>query len=433
MMSMAKYHRAPFAIHETEEGERLLDEIRNKLRSKGLEVASFNQHGREEPIEFDIMTGLWVYNHGKRQSDIHCIACPNHPELQYEFIIHDLENKEHRPIGSTCILKRSLGEADAARYGERLKRIARTRLSKFDRIKKSEARFQPSAHEQEHARLLKESGNVRNYLKTLGLEWVLIASIARDEWVALEPLDSWTIQDVLSKERILREREFARLQQLDQQRGQRLKFGISLALEHRLRTPSKSYSQDHSPVANGEKKKSKKKPQFDRLKFENSPASLSPEKWKEYIQYIGYDYEESDWKRVSEHIESYRIRLIKRKMSHRIPLSEGDINTFRRAYQLWERQTCGPAKEHEPLYRMDPLNEDEATERLLSSIKYRLRNDGYRRERHLLQKITDTHMWVKKFMKRDIEEMRTREVEALTTRQLIRISKLLEDHHDWKP
>lgn len=429
---MTRERRNPFGIHETEEGKRLLGEIREKLRQQGLGIAQFHQHGNDELIQFDIMQGLWVYNHGERQTDIQCIACPNHPALQYEFIIHDLQGAEHRPIGSTCILKRSLGEAEAERYGKRLQSIARQYFKTPRKVKKQEVRR--SQHQQEHAKLLHESGNVRAYLKALGLDWLSLAAIQSDEWVVFTAADRATVNAVIEAKRPFTEEEYLHFQELHRQRLQQQSTGFTLADERSQQPLPKQPVRSLLPAKRPHPKKLRKQ-YFDKLKFEKNPTPLSEEMWPDYLAFVGYDYNETDWLRVGKYLPPRTVQAIRKKMSRHIPLSEGDINALKRADQLWRRSKNKSRTEQskDALYRAVPLTDEEAVQQVIGLLQRHLFGDGYKQELQLFQNLADIPAWVEKFLSYDVSRVRIQEVAALSGGDLRRVSQQLSKHHDWQP
>lgn len=120
-------------------------------------------------------------------------------------------------------------------------------------------------------------------------------------------------------------------------------------------------------------------------------------------------------------------------MSGRLPLSEADINTLKRADQLWRRNKNQAERPSNELYRTVPLMEDEAVQTVIQLVQERLHGDGYRREFQLFQSLSDIPGWVQKFLSHDVSRVRIQEVTALSGNDLSRISKQLNKHHEWQP
>lgn len=423
---MTRPRANPVRIHEIEGGQKLLREIQERLRERGQNAARFNQHGREDLIDFDIMTGLSVYDHGARQADIQCIACPNHPALQYEFIIEDLAGGEHRPIGSTCILKRSLSEAEAERYGVRLNKLASRYFRPAQKHKKQ-------AHNQEHARLRREQGTGRNYLNALGLGWLPQAEVVPNPWVVLTPEDKAVVRAVTDTKRHLTVEEFARFQELDRERAEREARGVTLADERaqRPQAPAPRRIPVATPIVKVKPKT--KKPNFDRLKYATNPQPLPEEEWGRYIRHVGYDYDETDWERVERHLPRPKVKKIRQKMQRRVPLSEDDISALWRADQLERERQTGHLRRAQPLYRLAPLTPEQASEELIKMLHAGLYGGGYQAEWRLFQALADIPAWIEEHLGHDLNRVRTLEIQHLASTDLNRISKQIHKHRDWAP
>lgn len=247
--------RNPVRLNEIKKAESLLLEIKAILQSKGLGNAVFNKHGDSELIEFDILNGLSVHNHGRTQSGIRCIACPVHPHLQYEFIIEDLEGRIHRPIGSTCILKRALGEYEAEQLGKRMRQAARSYFNAKRQLappapRTTEQRISDS-HASQQRRLLKESGNARAYLTTLGFDWLIMAEITGDSHVIVTKEDRRVVRGILQNNQILSIQDLSRFNQLHQDREAAIREGRTVATDAEALRISIAATPDRIPARLG--------------------------------------------------------------------------------------------------------------------------------------------------------------------------------------
>lgn len=429
---MAKVRKNPVALHEIAEARKLLAEVQAKLRQQGITVATFNQDGREALIEFDIMAGLSVYNHGQRRHDVQCIACPSHPALQYEFIIEDLHGEEHRPIGSTCIFKRSLGVEEAGRIGNLLVSKAKAYFKVPRKAKKAAARTTP--HMLEHRRIRHEAGSVRAYLDAVGLDWLALASIQGDPWIALTLDDRQTVSSVLDTGRPLSESEFEHFQSLNQERAARQQGGVTLAEERaRNQPPVLERRPPVSRALTGLSSPKPKKTYFDRLKHEKNPSPLTEEVWSAYIKHVGYDYDEEDWRRIEPYMSAPRLRHLQRKMARRVPLNEGDFSEFRRAHQLMQKAANSAAKPAEPLYRNTPLDDNAAMSQLTDLLSSHLYGGGYQTEWRLFQNIEALEPWIKKFLRYDLARVQERHIVTLSGADMIRIARIIAKNHEWAP
>ena len=140
-----------------------LESVHQQLTAQGLTHASLLIPGREEPLAFDLFTGLHVLDHGTRQAGLTCLLCPpgSGHHLRYEFRVTGLNGETFGPIGSSCVFARVLGEEHGRRVGAHL----------TDQVGAHARRTQT----QTQADLLASAGNWREYLRAQGLDWVLPA------------------------------------------------------------------------------------------------------------------------------------------------------------------------------------------------------------------------------------------------------------------
>ena len=110
--------------------------------------------------------------------------------------------------------------------------------------------------------------------------------------------------------------------------------------------------------------------------------------WPDYLAFVGYDYNETDWLRVGKYLPPRTVQAIRKKMSRHIPLSEGDINALKRADQLWRRSKNKSRTEQskDALYRAVPLTDKEAVQQVIGLLQRHLFGDGYKQELQLFQK-----------------------------------------------
>lgn len=245
----------PVWLRDIGKARLLLEEVKSQLKTEGLDYVVFDKHGEDKPIVFDIIDGLSVYDHGQKNPDVRCIACPGHPQLQYEFRITDLEGTMHSPIGSICILKRSLGEDRAAEFGKRLQEAARAHFRpKLQRAKpsrptapgrpagaspvESPVYLNPNSwawkvreHETVQRQLRAAAGGGRQYLTDLGLGWLGPTPIQPDKYCRLEGYDREAVHRVIEQNGILSINDLARFRKLDAERNANIESGLTVKVQ----------------------------------------------------------------------------------------------------------------------------------------------------------------------------------------------------------
>lgn len=170
-----------FALYEMPAARALLDEVAHKLEAQGQPLGRLRLHGDDQEYLFDIRRGVSYTDHLRVQRGVNCQVCPSHPQLRFEFVVTDVNGKEHGPIGSTCVFKSVLGVEEAQRVGQSLETQAR-------RAAEAARRSPEDRHREEHLGLLEGAGNFREYLRGLGFSWVLTDLATHNRMRLGEPL-----------------------------------------------------------------------------------------------------------------------------------------------------------------------------------------------------------------------------------------------------
>lgn len=139
----------------------ILERLQQDLTARGERHATVQLLGQVEPHAFDLLTGIGFIDHGERQRDLRCAACPTGHGLRYAFYVTTTAGEVIGPVGSNCVFTRVLGEKAARSLGRKLEGGL--------------AAFQRERHRQEQQRRLEEAGNWRSYLRGLSFDWVLLA------------------------------------------------------------------------------------------------------------------------------------------------------------------------------------------------------------------------------------------------------------------
>lgn len=409
----------PIRLSELPQARKILDEIQRELMKSGESIAQFSKHGDSELIRFDVLIGLSVFDHGKTNQNIHCIACPTHPALQYEFIIEDVDGQLHNPIGSTCILKRSLGEVAAEIYGSRLREEARKYFQKGKKINRG---FIPlSAHDREHRNLFRSARNIRAYFIDLELDWLVLACLQGDRWVEISAEDRQLIRGILEHPRPLSEEEFKRFQDLTIRRKSQIFVG-----RPRITDPVSIPELPSLPPKRKVKSTSiESERQVYKVVSGDSPLEL--EDWESYLKGIGRNYSESELEIFLSWMTVPDAERIAKKYADRMPLDGKDESAFAFAYKQ-----CQGRMEHRPdhAYRPRIFTEKpslyEASLQLWSFLPKQLTEEGYDHERDLFRHLPLRPAdWLIVHVKDVVMKVRNYEVVALRREDLAEVARAL--------
>lgn len=143
----------------------LLEQIQAQLLLQGKGHAEFQMAAGDIVYAFDVLGGIAVMDHRTRQSSLNCVLCTRGHNLRYEFVITTLTGEQIRPVGSSCVFRRALGEQQALAVGRELESGLR--------------RYQDELFRQDQQQRLTAAATWRDYLRELGFEAILLALATR--------------------------------------------------------------------------------------------------------------------------------------------------------------------------------------------------------------------------------------------------------------
>lgn len=143
----------------------LLEQIQAQLLLQGKAYAEFQMSAGGSVHAFDVLSGIAVMDHQARQSGLNCTLCIRGHNLRYEFVITTLTGEQIRPVGSSCVFKRALGEQQALSVGHQLETGLRS--------------YQDDLFRQDQQQRLTAAKTWRDYLRELGFEAILLALATR--------------------------------------------------------------------------------------------------------------------------------------------------------------------------------------------------------------------------------------------------------------
>lgn len=150
-----------YSLSQVASAKAILDSVAADLRQQGQEAASVQLYGDPQVYQFDVMSGITFFDHGHGVKGLKCQACSTGHGLRYEFRISTLDGHDLGPIGSGCIFTRMLGQDQAKRLGKNLERGLEA--------------YQIQVFAQEQQQALEQAGTWRDYIRSLGFDWVLLA------------------------------------------------------------------------------------------------------------------------------------------------------------------------------------------------------------------------------------------------------------------
>lgn len=407
-------------LHDIDKSHQILEEIRDRLYASGRTHALFEKHDSDRLIEFDIMSGLSVYDHGSPQKEVKCIACPIHPELQYEFIIEDLTGQLHGPIGSVCILKRSLGEVDAQRYGKRIQKVAKNFFQPKP-IHVPLLRPELSQHEKYHKELRESEGSARGYLKALNMEWLSLAQIAGDKYVILDTEERKVVSSILDSKRTFSEKEFKSFTELNNRRNHVIQSGetiISLSLQENRFVPLKKYkiASDASDIVAKPKRPAKEI--YDAFRIAVNLSPLDEEEWVLYLEYLKDNYSIRDITILCDYMSEANSNRVLKKHIDKVPFNSSDITQLIRASH--NRAKAVPLKR-------DSRLSDEGAKNLTHKLVHKYLNQSkYSKEFKTYNQIHKPKRWLEKYFLHIIQEVRDYDISDLAKYRMDEIIRLLK-------